>query len=86
MVDPTPKEVVEEVQRMLKAAGDRGGRSVHVEEDMVRFEDGYFYVIAAPTKNNGSALALADLFAEIEGELEETKHWSVLIVPASPDN
>ena len=86
MCDPTPKEVVEEVQKMLTAAGDRGGRSVQVEEDMIRFEDGWFYVIATLTAENGSALELTNLFQEIESKLENTKHWSVLIVPASPDN
>jgi hypothetical protein len=79
-------EVVAEVKQMLLDRGDRGGRSVKVEEDLVRVEDDWIYVIAVPTTANGSALALADLFQEIENDLEQRKHWSVLIVLASPEN
>lgn len=83
---PDAKEVVTEVKRMLIDRGDRGGRSVRVDENLVRVEDDWVYVIAVPTTANGSALALADLFQEIESDLEQRKHWSVLIVLASPDN
>lgn len=83
---PDINEVVTEVERMLLDRGDRGGGSVRVDEKLVRVEDEYVYVIAVPTTANGSALALADLFQEIESDLEQRKHWSVLIVLASPEN
>ncbi len=79
------KTVADAVEKKLLDRGDRGGRSVRVDREMIRCEDDWVYVVVTPTGANGSASVLVDLFEEVESELENEHGWHVMIVPARPE-
>jgi hypothetical protein len=78
----TPHEIAEAVERRLKLH-QSGAFDIRVMEDLIRQEDGWWYVPIRPDREDRKTFEYYEVLADVEGELEETEKLNVLLVPTA---
>jgi hypothetical protein len=83
MSKPNKRTVADAVRKYIK---DRhpGGATLEVVEQDVREEKYWWYVPVRPSVEPVKRYEYYETLADVEGELQDNEHLTVLLVPAAP--
>ncbi|MEX2216501.1 MAG: hypothetical protein WD768_20480 [Phycisphaeraceae bacterium] len=83
MTESQISDIIAEVERKLKDAGEKSGVALKVSDH--RLDDDWLYVVIVPEKAGVNASDHALLMSRIERSLREQGVENVLLVPAIDD-
>lgn len=83
---PAEKDVQTVIAQVKKLLSDAGPGGVTLELSGSRFDDGWLYLVVAPTRKGERASQHAHRMTEIERALRADGYNQVLLIPAVPEH